>query len=105
MNNLFSILKRNFFKLIGKKLKLWCDAYTYFLEQFLTLYDPFFPIKKIQIKAKDLQSPWIANGIKRQQRLYDKFLKNRNEDNETKYNYKKLFEAIKKVLKITTFPN
>ena len=27
------------------------DAYTYFLEQFLTLYDTFFPLKKIKIKA------------------------------------------------------
>ena len=24
------------------------DAYTYFLEQFLTLYDTFFPIKKLR---------------------------------------------------------
>ena len=66
-----------------------------------------FSNKKIKIKAKDLHSSWIANGIiKRKQRLYNKFLKNRNEDNEIKYkNYKKLFEAIKKFLKITTFPN
>ena len=86
------------------------DAYTYFLEQFLTLYDTFFPLKKIKIKAKDLRSPWITNGIKksskRKQRLCNKFLKNRNEDNETEYkNYRKLFAAIKNVLKRTTFPN
>ena len=35
------------------------------------------------VKANNLQSPWITNGIeklsKRKQRLYNKFLKNRNE--------------------------
>ena len=60
-----------------------------------------FSTKKIKIKAKDLQSPWITNGIKKsskcKQRLYNKFLKNRSEKIETKYkNYKNLFEAIKK---------
>ena len=54
-----------------------------------------------KIKTKDLGSLWITNSIKksskRKQRLYNKFLKNRNEYNETEYkNYKKLFEAIKK---------
>ena len=53
------------------------------------------------IKAKDLQSPWITNDIKKsskhKQCLYNKFIKNRSEDNETEYkNYKKLFVAIKK---------
>ena len=60
-----------------------------------------FSTKKIKIKAKDLQSPWITNGIKKsfkcKQRLYNKFLKNRSEKIESKYkNYKNLFEAIKK---------
>ena len=57
------------------------NAYTFFLEQFLTLYDRD---KKNQAKkAKDLQNPWITNGVKKsskhKQRLYDNFLKNRNE--------------------------
>ena len=61
----------------------------------------FFPQKKIKIKIKDIESPWITSGIKksskRKKRLYDKFLKNRNEKNEEIYtNYKTLFETIKK---------
>ena len=71
---------------------------------FRTVFDIIwyiFSTKKIKTKAKDLQSPWTTNGIKkssrRNQRLHNKLLKNRNEDNETEYkNYKKLFEAIKK---------
>ena len=64
----------------------------------------------MKIKAEDLQSSWITNDIKknskRKQRLYNKFLENRNEDNETQYkNYKKLFDAIKKRFKKNhTFP-
>ena len=42
---------------------------------------------------------WITDAIKkfseRKQRLYEKFVKNRNKTNETAYkNYKSLFEAV-----------
>ena len=65
---------------------------------------------KNKIKAKDLQRPWITNGIKIsfkcKQHLYNKFLENRNEQNEIKYkNCKNVFEAIKNVLKTTTYSN
>ena len=71
------------------------------LKRFSTLYDTYFPEKNIKPKTKDLQSPWITKGVrrssKRKQRLYEKFLKNRNEKNELEYkNYKHLFEAVKK---------
>ena len=77
------------------------DAYKAFLKRFSTLYDTYFPEKKIKLKNKDLQSPWITKGVrrssKRKQSLYEKFLKNRNEKNELEYkNYKHLFEAVKK---------
>ena len=60
-----------------------------------------FSLKKIKLKTKDLKSPWIIGRIQKsskwKQRLYAKFLKNRNEKNETKYkNYKNLFESIKR---------
>ena len=77
------------------------DAYKAFLKRFSTLYDTYFPEKKIKLKNKDLQSPWITKGIRRyskhKQRLYEKFLKNPNEKNELEYkNYKHFFEAVKK---------
>ena len=58
------------------------EAYKAFLETFLILYDKYFPKQKIKVKTKDLQSPWVTKGIKKsskkKQRLYQKFLKNRN---------------------------
>ena len=43
----------------------------------------------------------IKNSSKRKQRLYIKFLENRNSKNELEYrNYKKLFESIEKRAKI-----
>ena len=55
------------------------EAYKAFLEKFLFLYDKYFPIRKIKIKAKDLESPRITNGIKKsskkRQCLYQKFKK------------------------------
>ena len=77
------------------------DAYSIFLETFRTMYDKHFPLKKMKLKTKDLKSPWIIAGIqkssKRKQRFYTKFLKNRNQKNETECkNYKKLFEFTKR---------
>ena len=61
----------------------------------------FFLKKKIKMKIKDIEGPWITAGIKksskRKQRLYEKFLKHRNEKSEEIYkNYKRLFEVVKK---------
>ena len=84
--------------------------YKSFLNKFSDLYDTYFSKKQIKLRSKDLQSPWITNGIrkfsKRKQRLYEKFLKNRNEKNELEYKtYKKLFESIKKRSKKLHFSN
>ena len=77
------------------------ESYEVFQTKFLSIYDAFFPKKKIKVKSKDIQSPWITAGIKntskRKQRLYEKFLKCRNKRNEDEYkNYQRLFETIKK---------
>ena len=77
------------------------ESYEIFLTKFLSIYDDFFPKKKIKVKSKDIQSPWITAGIKksskRKQRLYENFLKCRSQRNENEYkNYKRLFETIKK---------
>ena len=96
--------KQDLYKTNWKDIEAFTDpneAYKAFLERFLLLYDKNFPIRKIKIKAKDLESPWITNGIKKsskkKQRLYQKFLKTRTEKNESEYkNYKKLFESVKK---------
>ncbi|XP_065675798.1 uncharacterized protein LOC136092005 [Hydra vulgaris] len=59
-----------------------------------------FPIKVKLIKEKHLKCPWITKGIKKsskkKQKLYIKYLKNRNEANLNVYKqYKNLFEKIK----------
>ena len=86
------------------------EAYKSFLNKFSDLYDTYSPKKQIKLKSKDLQSPWITNGIKksskRKQRLYEKFLKNQNEKNEPEYKtYKKLFESIRKRSNKLNFSN
>ena len=58
-------------------------------------------MKKMKIKTKDLESPWITKGIKKssqkKQPLHSKFKKKkRNEKTKKEYqDYKKLFESIK----------
>ena len=92
-----------------KSCKHPSESYEIFRTKFLSIYDDFFPKKKIKVKSKDIQSPWITAGIKksskRKQRLYEKFLKCRSERNEDEYkNYKRLFETIKKRSKKLPFP-
>ena len=60
--------KQNLYKTNWKDIEASTDsneAYKAFLERFLFLYDKNFPIRKIKIKANDLESPWITNGIKK----------------------------------------
>ena len=84
------------------------NASNYFLHKSIVLYQKYFPKQNIRINKKGLQSPWIARGTKksskRKQKLYVKFLKNKNSKNEIEYgNYKKLFESIKKCAKKNYF--
>ena len=93
-----------------KSPKTLMKAYKSFLNKFSDLYNTYFPKKQIKLKCKDLQSPWITNGIrklsKRKQPLYEKFLKNRNKKNELEYKtYKKLFESVIKRSKKLHFSN
>ena len=74
------------------------------------MYEKHFPLKKRKLKTKDLKSPWISAGIKksskRKQRLYTKFLKSRNQKNETEYkNYKKFSHPSKDVQRNCIFQN
>ena len=83
-------------------------AYDYFLKIFSYLYDIAFPNKEIEIKTKDLGTPWITKGLqkssKRKQHLYEKFLKKRTIETENHYKtYKNFFEKIKKNAKKTYY--
>ena len=65
-----------------------------FIEIFSSLYDECFPKKKYN-------NPWITKGIKklskRKQKLYEKFLKNRNEKKrEVIQILQKSFESVKR---------
>ena len=86
------------------------DSYNIFLEKFVQIYAQAFPERKIEIKPKNLVSPWITLGLRKSsrkiQRLYEKFLKQRNSKNEEAYNmYKNLFEKLKKLSKEVYFQN
>ena len=81
------------------------ESYNKFLMKFSELYDVAFPETKIEIKTKNLLSPWLTKGLrkssKRKQKLYEKFLKKRNLANEMAYkSYKNLFEKFKKILNV-----
>ena len=85
-------------------------SYNIFFEKFVKIYDQAFPERKFEIKAKNLVSPWITRGLRKssrkKQRLYEKFLKQRNSKNEEAYKmYKKLFEKFKKQSKKLCFQN
>ena len=41
------------------------EAYNNFISTFCTIYDTFFPINKMKIKTKDLESTWITKRTKK----------------------------------------
>ena len=86
------------------------SSYNIFLDKFIKLYDIAFPERKVEIKQKNLTSPWITRGLekssKRKQCLYDKLLKRRNDKNEKAYKmHKSLFEKLKLQSKKLYFQN
>ena len=55
---------------------------------------------EIEIKPKNLKTPWFSNGLKKysktKQRLYIKFSKNKSVEPEEKYkNYNIIFKKLK----------
>ena len=74
------------------------NSYNSFLKKFAQIFDQGFPEGKIEIKPKNLVSPWITRDfrkpLRKKQSLYEKFLK--NSKNEEAYKmYKNLFEKLK----------
>ena len=63
------------------------DAYSKFLEIFLSLYNECFPKIKVKLKPQRQFNPWITKGIrkssKKKQKLYEKFFKKRTKQSET----------------------
>ena len=40
-------------------------SYNIFFERFIKIYDQAFPERKIEIKQKNLSSPWISKGLRK----------------------------------------
>ena len=82
------------------------NVYNEFLRIFLDLYNEAFPKKKIKIKRKIVNSPWmtklLVKSSKKKQGLYERFLRDKNPEKELNYKqYKTLFESLKKKSKKT----
>ncbi|XP_065671890.1 uncharacterized protein LOC136089738 [Hydra vulgaris] len=81
------------------------NAYDLFLNQFSKMYDKAFSLKVKVINSKSVVSPWMTKGLlkssRKKQKLYDKYLKNKNETNYK--NYKSLFEKTKKRSKVNYY--
>ena len=76
------------------------DAYSKFLDIFLSLYNKCFPKIQVKLKPQRQFNPWITKGIrkssKKKQKLYENFLKKRTKQSETEYKvYKNMLESIK----------
>ena len=86
-------------------IKIWIKHLIIFYTSLLFYKISISHKPNTSITQKYLQYLSITTGIKksskRKQRLYIKFLENRNSKNELEYrNYKKLFESIEKRAKI-----
>ena len=62
-------------------------AYEYFLRTFSGLYNHAIPIKEVNQKLKNVFNPWmkgLQKSSKKKQKLHDKFLKSKTNENEKK---------------------
>ena len=86
------------------------SSYNIILDKFVKFYEIAFPERKIEIKQRNLSSPWITRGLKksskRKQYLHKKLLKGRNDKNVKAYKvYKNLLEKLKLQSKKLYFKN
>lgn len=77
------------------------EAYNAFINKFLNIFNETIPYEIIKTKTKTLANPWMNKSLvkcsKKKQKLYNKFLKNRNIENENKYkNYKYFYQNLLK---------
>ena len=75
--------------------------YKHFIKILSSSYDKNFPLLETEVKLKDLRTPWMSKAMrkssKQKQKLYIKFLKSKNPEDELIYkNYKNLFEKLRK---------
>ena len=65
------------------------QAYSYFFHTFSGIYDHAFLVKEIKRKRKTLLNPWMSKRLqkssKKKQKLHNRFLKNRTDQNEKRH--------------------
>ena len=75
------------------------NAHNGFLRIFLDLYNEAFPKQRIKIKRQSFNSSWLTKSLvkpsKKEQRLYENFLKNRNPERKQYKQYKQ-YKTIQK---------
>ena len=84
------------------------DAYDKFLDEFTDTYEQMFPIKKFELKPKEILNKWMTRGLlkssRKKQILYQKYLKNKNNVNESNYKkYTRIFNKLKEKCKRTYY--
>ena len=85
---------------------------------YFSIYDKNFPLLETEVILKDLQTPWMSKAMKisskQKQKLYIKFLKSKNAEDELIHknyknlsyeNYKNLFEKLRKQSKQNHYSN
>ena len=83
-----------------KNIKEPNKAYRKFLKNLSCIYKSFFPKKGIRVKLNSFMNTCvtkrIAKSTQKKQKLYEKYIKNRNPENEKIYkNHKSFFESVK----------
>ena len=70
----------------NKCIKDPSESHKKFIAILTSVYDEFFPKSGIKVRHNKNSTLWITRGIakssKRKQKLYEKFLKDRNSENE-----------------------
>ena len=76
-------------------------SYEYFFRTFERSYNHVFLIKEVSLKLKTVSKSWLTKGLKksfkREQQLYDYFLKSKTNEHEKNFVTRESLEAVSKI--------
>jgi hypothetical protein len=86
------------------------QAFNNFTTTFECIFNTVCPLTTSEVKKKELKNPWMTSNLikssKRKQKLYIKFLKSKNDEDEKTYKtYKQFFQKNIKQAKIKYYSN
>ena len=82
-----------------KKIEDPSNAYKYFVDIFIDIYDNSFPELEVKVKFKSDQSPWLSKGIAKSSKRNNDFMKSSETIEPHKMKIHKIYKCLSETIK------